>query len=80
MRFFNRVYSKGLFIGSLAVMALLGSAVGAIAFDFDHLLAFLFNQDGRFLHHPQAILCCILIFGLSWWIIKLVHRLYRRMK
>jgi len=74
----NRLHSKGLLIGSLAIVALLGSAVGAIGFDFDHPLARLLRiENGRFLHNPTAILCCTLVVLLSWWIVKLVRRLHR---
>ena len=73
----NRLHSKGLLIGSLAIVALLGSAVGSVMFDLDHLLAIPLNQDGRFLHDPSAIACGILVVGLSWWIVKLVRRLHR---
>jgi len=60
----------------MAVVALLGSAIGSIAFDYDHLLAWLLGiSDGRFLHHPTAIFCCISLGVLSWWIKQLVSRL-----
>jgi len=60
----------------MAVVALLGSAVGGIAFDYDHPLAWLLGiSEGRFLHHPTALLCCISLGVLSWWIKQLVRRL-----
>jgi len=77
----SKLYHKGFLIGSITVVALLGSATGAIAFDFDHAIAWLLGiPDGRFLHHPQAVICCIVIFFSGWWIVKLVYRLRRGLK
>jgi len=57
-------------------VAILGSAVGGIAFDYDHPLAWLLGiSEGRFLHHPTAILCLFSLGVLSWWIKQLVSRL-----
>jgi len=79
-RLHNRLHSKYIFIGGFAVMAFFGSAISAIAFDFDHLLAYWLGiENSRFLHHPQAIFCCVSLVVLSWWIIKLVRRLHRSM-
>jgi len=72
----RRLYSRNFLTGSLAVVALLGSAIGAIAFDYDHPIAFLLGiEKGRFLHHPTAICCCVVLLISGWWIIKLVYRL-----
>lgn len=72
----SKLYSKSILVGSLAVVALFGSAIGAVAFDYDHPIAKIFEIENlRFLHHPTAILCCILVCVSCWWIVKLVHRL-----
>jgi len=77
----DKLYSKYILIGSLAVVALLGSAIGSVAFDLDHPIAWLLGiENGRFLHHPTAILYGVLVVVLSWRIVKLVSRLYRRIK
>jgi len=73
----TKLCNKYILLGSFTIVALLGSAIGAIAFDYDHIIAWLLGKDGRFLHHPTAILCCVLLVVLSWWIVKLLYRLYR---
>ena len=81
MRLSGRLYITGLPIRNLAVLALVGSGIGAIVFDWDHLLAwFLGIENGRFLHHPQAVLLLLLLCFCGWRIKQLVSRLYRRLK
>ena len=75
-RFHIELHSKNIMLRNITVVALLGSAVGGIVFDYDHLLAWLFGiSEGRFLHHPTAILCLFSLVVLSWWIKQLVSRL-----
>lgn len=77
----NKLCSKYILAGVLAVVALLGSAIGAIAFDYDHLLAWAPGiEDGRFLHHQSAFGCSVLMGFLSWGIIKLVGRLSNQIR
>ena len=80
----NRLHIKNILLRNLAVLALagsgimlLGSALGTMVFDHDHFWAWLLGiENGRFLHHPQAVLCVICLVACSWWIKQLVSRLY----